>query len=481
MGADLNRREFLRNALYASLAGGTALGLTWPTRALAACGAVAMPRTLVNLMLYGGIDSRFVFMPSPGHPNTSYLDKLWAARENLYTTAYPDYASMFGAEYGLVADPLGGPEFGIHNSCGWLRDEFNAGRMAIVANSFCSRNRRHDQSQLNANVGEPDYDALYYDRDGWGGRLVEQLGADSTTVELSHEISVFGHGTVIGERLKQVVHAQDTRDIALPNVNPAWHVADRRNVLIRALKSYYEARGSELKTQTASPFNIFFQHNRAFREFGDAIEARLESCGPLPPELAGLDLYSHHFERQCRNLYDICLAPDILNLRTVSMRYDGWDTHNNQYQRITRNLQDVFGAAGGLATAMQQIEGLPAAGPPAREQLVVFVSSDFGRQLRANGDRGTDHGRGIYSILAGHGVNGGVYGDMFPDREALPDGNGRIPLETSGADIQGLTSTERILAAACEWMQPGSAAQVFPGAGNAAIEAPGLLDSLLAA
>ena len=42
--------------------------------------------------------------------------------------------------------------FGIHKSCGWLKDQFNLGNVAVVANAFCSLNRRHDQSQLNANV-----------------------------------------------------------------------------------------------------------------------------------------------------------------------------------------------------------------------------------------------------------------------------------------------------------------------------------------
>lgn len=37
--------------------------------------------------------------------------------------------------------------------------------------------------------------------------------------------------------------------------------------------------------------------------------------------------------------------------------------------------------------------------------------------LRANGDCGADHGRGNYSIPAGRGVNGGVYGEMFPASE----------------------------------------------------------------
>ena len=69
---------------------------------------------------------------------------------------------------------------------------------------------------------------------------------------------------------------------------------------------------------------------------------------------------------------------------------------------------------------------------------------------------------------------------MFPERESNLDSNGKIPLETSGADIEGLTSTERVLALASEWMQPGSSAAVFPGAGASDIEIPNMLDGLFA-
>lgn len=74
--------------------------------------------------------------------------------------------------------------------------------------------------------------------------------------------------------------------------------------------------------------------------------------------------------------------------------------------------------------------------------------------------------------------DGGLYCEMFPARAAVPDCNGKIPLETSGADILGQTSTERILAEACEWAQPGSGVAVFPNAASSDIKIPGMLDNL---
>ena len=62
--------------------------------------------------------------------------------------------------------------------------------------------------------------------------------------------------------------------------------------------------------------------------------------------------------------------------------------------------------------------------------------------------------------------------------EVIEADDGVTPFEKSGADIEGRTSTERVLAEACEWLQPGSSAAVFPNAASAEIESAGLLDSL---
>jgi uncharacterized protein (DUF1501 family) len=464
--------------MLASAIAGTGISLGMPLSSMAAtCTLENRPRTLVNLMLYGGMDSRFLFMPSPGHYNVDYLEKIWVARQVLYSNTYPDYATMFANEYQLVSY-ASGPEFGIYKGCNWLAKEFTAGNVAVIANSFCSRNRRHDQSQLNANVGEPEFDLLYYDRSGWGGRLQEQQSAGMNVVELSHEISVFGNSSVEGERLANVIHAKNMRDIALPDVE-AGGTTSRRDVMARALRSYYQARGDEAGNTPGSPYNIFFQHDAAFRAFGDAVKARLQACGDLPAELALLELNSNHFEQQCKNLYDIALMDSAsINTQILSMRYDGWDTHNYQIDRITDNLEDLFSTSGGLATAMTAMAALDS---NAAEKMVFNFKSDFGRQLVANGDRGTDHGRGLYTILLGHDVSGGTYGEMFPEREAELDGNNRIPLETSGADVLGLTSTEKIQAAICDWVEPGSGAGVFPNAAMADEETGGMLNDLLPA
>ncbi len=476
----MRRREFIHRSLLASAVAG--LGSSLPMQLLAGdCPVTELPRSLVNVMFRGGADLRFLFMPAPSHPDKTYLNTLWDVRQVLYDAAYNSYQEMFDNEYLLTTDPASGLQFGIFKRCGWLQSEFDAGRVAVVANAYCSRNRRHDQSILNADAGIPSLSQLNFDRNGWGGRLVEQLDGQANVVELGQSISVFSKGSTPGARFEKVVHAEDMRNMALAGVNPDSPAGSQRNILARALNAWYEARGPEVAQDKPAdwPYHVFFNNRDALQAFGLSVEQRLASCGDLPLELQELAISNGDFAQQCKNLYDACQLPDVLNMRVMSMNYDGWDTHNNEYAEIGANLDDVFGTSGGLATTLPLIGQLPYLEQSARDNLVFYFASDFGRQLRANGSSGTDHGRGTYSLLMGSAVRGGVYGELFPSQEVNPGTNGLIPLQTPGADIEGKTSTERILARACDWVQPDTSAAVFPDATIADIETPGLFDSLL--
>jgi uncharacterized protein (DUF1501 family) len=481
----MKRRELIRNLAFASVAA-SAGSLVMPSRAMAICSSYPnLQRTLVNVMLQGGVDTRFIFMPAPGSlPKAGHELLMWEARRNMYRLAgeslYPDYETMFDLEYLLV--PASGlqPAFGIHRSCSWLHQEFEKNRVAIIANAVCSTNRRHDQSIINAEAADPSFGELDQDRDGWGGRLMDSIGGNATAVEIGGSISVFNKGTDPSNRLSRVVHAQDTRKISLPSAT-SGDSTKPSDVVTRALKSYYAGRTPEVAAGKPAdwPFHRFFDQNAAFRELGGQMEQRIGECGDFHELLRSsgggdFNLGSNSFEQQCRNLHDICQAADILNVRSVSMSYGGWDTHGNQEARISRNLSDILGSDKGLDRTVQAISDMDS---NAADQLVFYFATDFGRQLVTNGDFGTDHGRGLYSILYGRGVQGGVYGEMFPESETEDQG-GSIPLQRHGADIAGLTSTERIISEICEWMHPGSSETVVPGAGNSSLETGVLLDQL---
>lgn len=83
----------------------------------------------------------------------------------------------------------------------------------------------------------------------------------------------------------------------------------------------------------------------------------------------------------------------------------GWDTHVNQGNsrgQLAGRLQDFALGLSALATDLGQ----------RMDDVVILTMSEFGRTVRENGNRGTDHGHANAMLLIGGGVRGGkVYGD----------------------------------------------------------------------
>ena len=88
--------------------------------------------------------------------------------------------------------------------------------------------------------------------------------------------------------------------------------------------------------------------------------------------------------------------------RIASFSIGGWDTHVNQSRTLARPLKR-------LAEVLLRLrEGL---GAEVWGKTTVVAMTEFGRTVRENGTRGTDHGTGGAMLLAGGAVRGGrVFG-----------------------------------------------------------------------
>jgi uncharacterized protein (DUF1501 family) len=86
--------------------------------------------------------------------------------------------------------------------------------------------------------------------------------------------------------------------------------------------------------------------------------------------------------------------------RVAVIESSGWDTHQNQ-----------GGASGGLANRLKDLDGslneFRLAMGEEWSTAVVMLVTEFGRTVRVNGTRGTDHGTGTAALLLGGAVNGG--------------------------------------------------------------------------
>ncbi|MBX9627077.1 MAG: DUF1501 domain-containing protein, partial [Gemmataceae bacterium] len=90
----------------------------------------------------------------------------------------------------------------------------------------------------------------------------------------------------------------------------------------------------------------------------------------------------------------------------------GFDTHSGQADMHANLMQEVSSAIG------QFFGGLGAEAP----RVVLMTYSEFGRRVRENGSRGTDHGSGSNLFVAGPKVAGGVVG-KHPSLSDLTDGD----------------------------------------------------------
>jgi uncharacterized protein (DUF1501 family) len=101
-----------------------------------------------------------------------------------------------------------------------------------------------------------------------------------------------------------------------------------------------------------------------------------------------------------------------LGTRIYYASINGFDTHSGQAEMHANLLAEVSSAIG------QFFAGLGAEAP----RVVLMTYSEFGRRVRENGSRGTDHGSGSNLFVAGPKVAGGVVG-RHPSLSDLTDGD----------------------------------------------------------
>jgi len=98
-----------------------------------------------------------------------------------------------------------------------------------------------------------------------------------------------------------------------------------------------------------------------------------------------------------------------LGLRVATVDCGGWDTHNGQGDDgggyLYGHVEELLSA---LAAFYTDLDG--SGNSNYTQRLTVFDMSEFGRRLRENGDRGTDHGHGNFVLVLSGSALGGVKG-----------------------------------------------------------------------
>jgi len=418
---DLSRREFIGQASCAGV-GATALFSTLLSLRLAnslaaqTAAATSDYKALVCLFLAGGNDSYNMLVPTtPGE--------------------YSAYSNLRGA-LALPADSLlqitpgnlGGRTLGVHPSMPEVRDLFNAGNLAFVAN-VGSLVRPTTLTEYKAGTNRPL--SLYSHDDqvkqwqtcmpdkrtavGWGGRAADILHSLNSASLVSMNISLAGQNAFLTGQQAFTYSVGSGGATSLTGYNPT------------SVNNLTAVRSAAVDSMLVADYRSLFEKSYASSTL-DAVETYYEFTNALTgitlatPIPTGNSLASN-----LAMIGKIASANGKLGAKrqVFFVQIGGWDHHDGLVAKQQTMLATVSKALGFFWTALGEL-GL-------RNNVTLFTASDFARTLTSNGD-GSDHAWGGNHMAMGGAVAGGyVFGNKaqgyFPDLQnvaTIDTGQGRL-------------------------------------------------------
>lgn len=371
----LDRREFLKGCCATA-----ALGAVGPTLLFgdAAHAAVNGYDTIVHVFLRGGLDGLNLVVPVSGNDRVHYEQ----ARPDLAIPASGSYAAL-----PLTLANGSATGFGLHPAAVGLRDIWTEGRLAIV--HCCGMQtvvtRSHFDAQLYLDLGTPGSKGH---GSGWIARAWKaQSGAVPSAVMPALAVNSRPPANLLGAT--EALTMGSPTDFAL-NSGP-WQWQTRRDGYPAGFKGVNETLAALWQGQTRT------------ERYGRAADAALRVVAQQP--YTGTLPAGWPTSTFARQLWTVAQSIRFnLGLRYATVDLGGWDTHENQgtagsgyhyYQNKIAELSDALAAF---------YAELAAGGEIAR--VTVVVQSEFGRRVRQNGSRGTDHGYGNPLLVLGGPVNG---------------------------------------------------------------------------
>ena len=365
----MNRRVFLRNGTLALVS----LGFAPAFIAEAAAASQARRKILVAVFQRGAVDGLNMVVP--------FGDRAYYQSRPSIAIARP------GTPQGAI--DLDG-FFGLHPRMAPLAPLFTRGQMAIVhAAGSHDETRSHFDAQDYMESGTPGVKST---RDGWLNRYLH---------EREHQ------------------KASPFRAVALAQQMPRTLQGEAPVLAIGQLGQFgvREASGgpmaSSFEDQYAQAADALLQP--AGRDAFDAVR-QLQSANPAAYRPAnGAEYPRSGFGDAMRQVAQIIKGD--LGLEVAFTELGQWDHHANEGAATGQLANRLDDFARGIAAFNQDLGDRMA-------DVVLVTMSEFGRTVKENGNRGTDHGHGNAMLVLGGNVRGGkVYG-RWPglDREKLWQG-----------------------------------------------------------
>lgn len=445
----MNRRDWLRGTLCATASSAmfTALGGKLQMAHAAVKGGRQLLgsdyRALVCVFLYGGNDCYNMLVPSD------------LAHHNVYAAGRG--ALAIARDELLALNPLNsasdGGTYGLHPSMAPLRNLFDNGQAALLANVGPLLHPITKAQYQAGSVPVPaqlfshsDQQVLWQtpqaevgNRRGWGGRLADMFADSNPNTQLSMNISLAGEniyqaGNDVVPYFVSTEGAEGFEFVTQP-----WEAQRRATFLALRDASY------------AHPLQ---------RQYARVVRRAMDNEVMVNQALAGAPTLSTAFP-------DTYLAQQLrMVARLISVRnplqmtrqiffvgMGGYDTHDNQLGVHGDLLAELSGALAAFHAATVEM-GLD-------DRVTAFTASDFGRTLSINGD-GTDHGWGGHQVVVGGSVRGQRYYGLFPNLAV------EGPDDAGWGQIIPTTSVDQYAATLARWygLPDSDRALIFPNLAN---------------
>lgn len=423
----INRRRFVKAFGVGGLAYaiGRTPGIAWAQSSSISGGEDY--KALVCLFLFGGNDSWNTVVPR----GQAEYDTYALARQTL---AVPKdlLLSIDDAQQGA---------YGFHPVMGGLRDLYQNGKCAIVANigpliqpvtkdqynsalpgvppQLFSHNDQQDQwTTLRGRSGS----SL---STGWAGRVADILAGQGNG-SLPLNISLAGNTRLYAAENELPYVIGPAGSVKFDN----YHGTVAREAV----------RGNAFRSLADADYDSIYA-----RSFADVQQRALANVNVLNGALASTPPISTPFPTnsnlatQLKTVARMIAARGVLGAsrQIFFVAAGGFDTHNFQLEKHPLLLADVSNSLSAFYKATEELG--------VSQKVTTFTQSDFGRTLTSNGD-GTDHAWGGVQFVVGGDVQGGSIYGTYPE---LQLGG---PLDIGGGRFIPTVSSDQYTATLVRWL-----------------------------
>ena len=462
---DQNRRQFLRTASLASMAGISAspflVGLN-SLAAMAQSSGTADYKALVCVFLQGGNDGHGTVIATDPDSFTAFTQ----ARSGAPGLAYPlgDLLPV------TLKTPQTGRTFALNPALAGIQNLFNAGRAAIVANTGTLIAPATKTQVQKGTVPLPASLFSHFDQTaawqaiasnggstqhvGWGGAvadLIESMNMNSNSMFTC--ISTAGIALFLAGQASYQLNVTSAGPIPIAGT-------------ARPLFGQQAGTDALLSILSADEANLFAKEYEAVVTRSMQAQATLASA-MLPAGPTGIPDPPQYLDPMTNKLANNPLAVSMQTVARIIagrsalgvqrqifyVQLGSFDTHDGQAVQHARLLTQ-------LSQALEYFDSLMVTNGLG-DQVVTFTASDFGRTLTSNSD-GTDHGWGSHHFVVGGSVAGGDMYGQYPivgANQANDLGAGRL-IPT--------TSVDQYAATLARWfgLSDGQINQVLPNFHN---------------